>query len=498
MHPVHYPWWREDGLADAMRTFLRSGLVISPWLMSTGTAMRFDAEIFATLDKFALEFSHAHWTPEAKYLAFRDLPVPDRMTRTALYEIAASSVSSLALSEGSERAVLQTHVQSVLSLLTTFCAEYGIARLIQLYGLATAFENHQAVAYYQPMKVRDYAIGHLHRPWIDYSLMDELEINLHGNHYRKTWWEGEEVLYITETGRRVTDEIRQVLTESGYMKVRIQHLIIANFNRFASFRDALGDMSKVWLSQRKAFLDLLQVQPGMRVLEIGCADGVFTFDAGLAASIGVTGSLTAVDPAPAMLARVKAKRDELGHSWVQFVQAQAETLPFAADTFDIVTGVAFLHFTDPAQAIAEMVRVAKPGGIVSSFHPVGFQKNLPAFFTEWFAPLYELARANGYAHIRDTLPDEQEVTRLFKVHGLRLTEDSLVTTGGTYKDPIASIDVLIRGVGWGYIELSELPWQARQDFIADLERRGVDICARYPLEERTLASPQQMIVGVKP
>ncbi|MCY0875556.1 MAG: class I SAM-dependent methyltransferase [Firmicutes bacterium] len=496
MSAQHYAWWREASLVDSMRAFLDSGLVISPWLYKDEHTLRLDLQTFASLNKFALDFAQEHWTPEAKFTAFHDLPVPDRMTRTALYEIAASSTLSLAWNEGS-RVVSLAHSQSVVDLISSFCKQHGLARLVQLYSLATAYENYQAVGYYQPMKVRDYVVGHLHRPWVDYSLMDELEINLHGNHYRKELQDGEEVLFITDRGIEVRDEICQVLTESGYMKVRTRQLMITNFDRFSTFRKVFDRMTKSWVDQRIDFLKQHSVKPGMHVLEIGCADGVLTFDAGLSELVGPTGTLIAIDPAPGMLERARNRAHELGHHWVHYEQAKAEALPFPDDTFDIVTGVAFLQFTDADQALREMTRVAKPGGLVSSFHPVSFQKHLPIFFRDWFASLFELAHSQGYAQVRDTLPDEAAITKYAVQAGLTILHDDLVYTETHYEDPQESVDVMVNGVGWGYIELSELPWQARQSFIDDLAVRGQEICARYPSEERNVLFPQQVIIGIK-
>src|SRR5205807_6694164 len=51
---------------------------------------------------------------------------------------------------------------------------------------------------------------------------------------------------------------------------------------------------------------------------------------------------------------------------VRFVEADAQALPFADDTFQLVT-VAFglRNVTDPDRGLAEMVRVARPGGRVA-------------------------------------------------------------------------------------------------------------------------------------
>jgi demethylmenaquinone methyltransferase/2-methoxy-6-polyprenyl-1,4-benzoquinol methylase len=68
-----------------------------------------------------------------------------------------------------------------------------------------------------------------------------------------------------------------------------------------------------------------------------------------------------------MLVRAAEKAEERGASaCVQFVEADAQSLPFAANTFQLVT-VAFglRNITDPDRGLAEMVRVTQPGGRVA-------------------------------------------------------------------------------------------------------------------------------------
>jgi len=77
--------------------------------------------------------------------------------------------------------------------------------------------------------------------------------------------------------------------------------------------------------------------------------------------IGPEGSVTGIDPAPAMLA-VAAKRAE-GHNNVTFHQADAISLPVADNEFDAALSVQVLEYVPGVRAaIAEMHRALQAGG----------------------------------------------------------------------------------------------------------------------------------------
>jgi ubiquinone/menaquinone biosynthesis C-methylase UbiE len=80
---------------------------------------------------------------------------------------------------------------------------------------------------------------------------------------------------------------------------------------------------------------------------------------------GVASQIVAVDPAPNMLAQVRrlaAERDIA----VETIEAFAESIPLASASFDLVTcRLAAHHFSDLPKAMAEMTRLAKPGGYVA-------------------------------------------------------------------------------------------------------------------------------------
>jgi ubiquinone/menaquinone biosynthesis C-methylase UbiE len=98
-----------------------------------------------------------------------------------------------------------------------------------------------------------------------------------------------------------------------------------------------------------------------RALEIGAGTGYFTLNM-LAA--GLIGEATASDISPGMLAELRANAERLGLR-VNAVRVDAERLPFADQSFELVLGHAVLHhIPDLARAFAEFARVLAPGGML--------------------------------------------------------------------------------------------------------------------------------------
>jgi ubiquinone/menaquinone biosynthesis C-methylase UbiE len=99
-------------------------------------------------------------------------------------------------------------------------------------------------------------------------------------------------------------------------------------------------------------------RPDDVVLDVAAGTGLV----GRALALGVD-RVTAVDSTPAMIAEGRAAAEAEGRDNVEFVSGSAENLPFPDDSFSlVVTRFSLHHFADPQPAIAEMVRVLRPGG----------------------------------------------------------------------------------------------------------------------------------------
>ncbi len=110
-------------------------------------------------------------------------------------------------------------------------------------------------------------------------------------------------------------------------------------------------------------IDQLAPTPESRILDVGCGSGAL--DRLLAERLGPAARIDAVDVNPFFLSEAAALADaaDLGQR-IRFGVGSAVELPFADNTFDCVYSVTVLEECDAGRAIAEMVRVAKPGGRV--------------------------------------------------------------------------------------------------------------------------------------
>jgi len=114
---------------------------------------------------------------------------------------------------------------------------------------------------------------------------------------------------------------------------------------------------------RRATTRAVAPKPGERVLDLGA--GTASSSASLAAS---GADVVAADFSPGMLAEGRRRHGHLPN--LDFVQADATDLPFGDGEFDAVTmSYALRNVHDPHRALAELLRVAKPGGriVVNEF-----------------------------------------------------------------------------------------------------------------------------------
>ncbi len=106
-----------------------------------------------------------------------------------------------------------------------------------------------------------------------------------------------------------------------------------------------------------------RLAPGERVLDLGSGAGTDSLIA--AQMVGEKGHVTGIDMTPQMLAKARAAAAEMGASNVEFVESEAESLPFPDESFDVVISNGVIDLIPDKDAVfAELFRVLAPGGHV--------------------------------------------------------------------------------------------------------------------------------------
>lgn len=111
-------------------------------------------------------------------------------------------------------------------------------------------------------------------------------------------------------------------------------------------------------------LDLIRhaarLTPTSRVLDVACGPGLVSLALAAHAS-----HVTGLDVTPAMLDKARDLQQQRGLANLSWDLGRADTLPYPNATFDaVVTRWSLHHLLTPDAALAEMVRVCRPGGRV--------------------------------------------------------------------------------------------------------------------------------------
>jgi len=135
------------------------------------------------------------------------------------------------------------------------------------------------------------------------------------------------------------------------------------FDRRAADWDTQMPLERI-LPALHAGLEELDLRPDERVLDLGCGTGVLT--GVLLERLGPRAAIEAVDLAPAMLERARAKHSDRR---VRFHQAEASCVPLPPGSVDrVLCYAAWPHFEDPDGVAHELHRLLRPGGALHVWH----------------------------------------------------------------------------------------------------------------------------------
>ncbi len=111
-------------------------------------------------------------------------------------------------------------------------------------------------------------------------------------------------------------------------------------------------------------LDKLELEPGMRVLDVGCGPGRLSIP--IAQAVGAEGEVVALDLQPGMLRRLEARAARAGVTNIQPVLADITRAPIEPAAFDRAILVTVLgEIPDREAALQSIYDALKPGGLLS-------------------------------------------------------------------------------------------------------------------------------------
>ena len=167
---------------------------------------------------------------------------------------------------------------------------------------------------------------------------------------------------------------------------------------------------------RSQALDLARLQPGDRVLDVGCGTGALAMEA--ARRVGPSGEVVGIDPAPRQIARARAQAARRNVA-VDFRPGVIERLEFGDASFDAALSMWMLHHLPDdlkTLGLAEIARVLKPDGrlvIVDGEHPRHGGRGRLGVGHVGIDQVRELLRQAGFARV-----DKVADLRLGWLHGL--------------------------------------------------------------------------------
>jgi ubiquinone/menaquinone biosynthesis C-methylase UbiE len=139
-----------------------------------------------------------------------------------------------------------------------------------------------------------------------------------------------------------------------------------NPTSWVQYLDTASAVEAVQAMKRRSFAQL-DVQAGRHLLDVGCGPGddVRT----LAQLVGSAGRVVGVDSSETMVTEARQRARDASLS-VEYFVSDAQQLHFAENTFDGCRAERVLvHVENPRQALAEMIRVARPGARVVVLDP---------------------------------------------------------------------------------------------------------------------------------
>ncbi len=237
---------------------------------------------------------------------------------------------------------------------------------------------------------------------------------------------------------------KEPTTHFGYQQVPVMEKasrVAGVFHSVADKYDVMNDVMSFGVHRlwKRLTIDAAGAKQGSKVLDL--AGGTGDLASKFARIVGQTGKVVLSDINASMLENGRKRLTDLGVAGnIDYVQANAECLPFADNSFDIVTmAFGLRNVTDKDSALGSIFRVLKPGGrlLVLEFSKPVLPGLAPIYDQYSFKLLPMMGKiiandAESYRYLAESIrmhPDQETLKQMMSTAGFeRVTYTNM--TGG--------------------------------------------------------------------
>ena len=245
------------------------------------------------------------------------------------------------------------------------------------------------------------------------------------------------------TGARPDAQAAGETTHFGYQTVRREEKagkVAEVFHSVAAKYDLMNDLMSLGIHRlwKRFAIEMSGVRPGQRVLDI--AGGTGDLARAFMREVGDQGQVILADINASMLSVGRDKLLDTGETRIAFVQANAECLPFAPGSFDLIT-IAFglRNVTDKDAALRSMYQSLKPGGrlLVLEFSKPVIEPLAKAYDAYSFSLLPMMGKlvandADSYRYLAESIrmhPDQETLKGMMEQAGFERCDYHNLTGG---------------------------------------------------------------------
>lgn len=208
----------------------------------------------------------------------------------------------------------------------------------------------------------------------------------------------------------------------------------------------LVEQAEVYAEEANQLLDLVGVEAGSAAIDVGC--GVMGVLHLLAERVGDDGRVAGLDREPRIVESGR-RLAEQRHLDVEFIESDATATGLADATFDLVHArTLLLNVSNPREILGEMVRIARPGGVVALQEPdaAAWSCDPPHLAFD----VFRTEVVNAYRRSGKDFNIGRRIARLLREAGLedvRVRATARVTQPGEYYQTfLLTIATLVRDV----------------------------------------------------